>query len=846
MLTSRTKPRRVRFYALLAALAWTAAILVTRKPDPTVHVFIWMLGVAGIFHAARIIGRRHHELHDMLKSLESSEAKLSAVFESTPTLLILVDRERRVQSVNRTCEIATGQTADQMIGRRGGEALRCLNSLDDPRGCGSGTNCPTCSIRLAVAHTLETGESRKGVRASVRMMTVSGDEDVHLLVSTTAVDLADERLVLVSMEDITSLIRAEEALVGSEKRYRTLAESSAVGIWQVNSDGQTVYLNPAMRAMLELDPDEIIQDLAFSNFFTPESQQRTAEEFARRADGQSGIYEVDLIGARGTRKRIMVCGGPLFGADGQFSGVIGTLVDITPQRRAEAVRDRFFELSEDLIFISNLDGTPQKVNPAGLRAMGLKPEDLPGPSMFEFVHPDDAENVRDAMERLRRGESHNQLEFRARVADGSFHWFSFSASPYLEEGLAYGIGRDITARKLASEELHLAKEAAEEANRVKSEFLANVSHEIRTPLNGVIGMTGLLMETQLDARQREYASTAHSSAQTLLSLVNDVLDLSKLEAGRMELEVLKFDPRKVVAGVVDLLSFQAREKGIELACDVDADTPPFLLGDPARLHHILVNLAGNAVKFTDRGHVHIAIRIENMTCSSAGLLFEVHDTGIGIPPDRHASLFQPFTQVDAQTTRRFGGTGLGLSIARHLVEIMGGEIGVESAPGSGSRFWFRLNLQLGDRTDPGRGSADASLPMLALRVNGDSPKVLLVEDNRVNQRVLLAQLEKLGCRADLVTNGRDCVQQLENSPDYDLVLMDCHMPEMDGYEAARAIRQSSLLCRDVPIIAVTASAMYGDRNKCIEAGMDDYLTKPISVIKMAEMLSHWLTVSKSG
>jgi CheY-like chemotaxis protein len=283
-----------------------------------------------------------------------------------------------------------------------------------------------------------------------------------------------------------------------------------------------------------------------------------------------------------------------------------------------------------------------------------------------------------------------------------------------------------------------------------------------------------------------------------------------------------------------------------MVSDVDPAVPVFLRGDPARLRHILVNLAGNAVKFTDEGYVRIGVRAEAVENGSAGLLVEVTDSGIGIPADRVADLFQPFTQVDTRTTRRFGGTGLGLSIARHLVEMMGGEIGVESELGHGSRFWFRLGLPVGS----GAAEDDAveqSLPRLAAAVNGRAPKVLVVEDNVINQRVLLAQLARIGCHTDLATNGRECLRRLESSSGYDVVLMDCHMPEMDGYEATRAIRQSSTLGRnDIPIIAITASAMYADRSKCLDAGMDDYLPKPISANKLVEKLVQWLPAPEPG
>jgi signal transduction histidine kinase/ActR/RegA family two-component response regulator len=392
-------------------------------------------------------------------------------------------------------------------------------------------------------------------------------------------------------------------------------------------------------------------------------------------------------------------------------------------------------------------------------------------------------------------------------------------------------------RRRAEERLRGARAEALDAARVKTEFLANMSHEIRTPMSGIIGAISLLEQTELTAEQREFVELAQSSANAQLAVINDILDLSKIEAGKMTVEARPFQLRDAIGEVMALLSLEAEKKHIGLDWHCEASIPALLIGDVGRIRQVVMNLAANAIKFTLAGRVTIrAERIGN-SGDVAEVSVSVEDTGIGIPEDKLQDIFDDFTQVDTSASRRHGGTGLGLTICRHLVTLMGGTIGVESRVGEGSRFWFQLPLPLPVSQAEGRTATetagDASSAPQPVR-----HQVLLVEDNDISRRVTRQMLERLGCEVTLATNGREALQRLQNRP-YDLVLMDCQMPEFDGYAATVEIRRREGSTAHVPIVAITADTMKEDRDRCIAAGMDDYVGKPASFGDLEAILRRW-------
>jgi PAS domain S-box-containing protein len=527
---------------------------------------------------------------------------------------------------------------------------------------------------------------------------------------------------------------------------------------------------------------------------------------------------------------------------------IAALAEHRRQRQIDALiatsRDRYRSVIDSLtevIFQISMDGRWRFLNRAYTTLTGQDFRAALGQRALRRVLPEDRRPLLELLDPLREGTSPTAVqEFRYRTAGGALRWFGMVAFVAQEEvdgtPVITGTLTDITERRETEAALKAAREEAERANRARAEFLATVSHEIRTPINGVIGMTGLLLDTNLSAEQWRYTNSLRVSAEHLLQVINDILDYSKIDAGKLEFERLHIGLREVVDSVLAITAPRAGAKGLELKAVLPRDLPANLIGDPGRLRQILLNLVGNAVKFTETGRVAIEMEITDLDAAQAALTLTVTDTGIGIPPESVGALFTEFSQVDSSVSRRFGGTGLGLAICKRLLDGMNGRIEVESTLGAGSRFSFTVPLDrdAGFKAEEAVIEAEPHIANLSL-----TGRVLVAEDNPTNQLIIASVLDKYGLRVDVVSNGVEAVNAVRTVP-YDLVLMDMQMPEMDGLEATLAIRRLGGKAGAIPIIGVTANAFHDDHERCRAAGMQDIVTKPFRWSDLAKRMARHL------
>src|SRR5262245_45516629 len=506
--------------------------------------------------------------------------------------------------------------------------------------------------------------------------------------------------------------------------------------------------------------------------------------------------------------------------------------EMSPRQRAlDAVgwdAERFrgiLDQIEDGCFVVDIRGHYLFVNDAFCEIFGVERDEILGEhfSITTTNKTRRAETIARYREILRTGEPVRSYEYEVTLRNPAVKWVEQSVSLERDpQGRPIGflaIIRDTTARKLAEQELGQAKEAAEAANRAKSEFLANMSHEIRTPMNGIIGMAALALDTQLTPYQADCLNTINRQAETLLRIINDVLDFSKIESRNVELESAPFTLAAVVGDVVQPLVVTSQDKGLTLTHRVAPDVPPRLVGDAVRLEQVLTNLLANAVKFTERGTVDLDVRVDSTSDQAVTLHFSVADTGIGVASDKQVVIFQPFRQADGSTTRRFGGTGLGLTISTMLVQLMGGRIWVDSQPGVGSTFHFTAAFPIAPAERP--DAERRRQPRPSVTPAPARARVLIAEDNIINQRIAQSLLTKRGHTVRVVNNGREAIDALEREA-FDVVLMDVQMPDMDGFEATATIRERERETgARIRIVAMTAHAMHGDPARCLAAGMDD-------------------------
>jgi PAS domain S-box-containing protein len=785
-----------------------------------------------VAHVEDITERKRAE-----EALRESEERFRIMADGCPAPMWVIDAAGGIQFVNRAFRELLGVTFDQVEGAQ----WQSLLHPDDRAGY-------LATLGRAI-------EEHASFRAEARFRCAAGDWRWGATHAAPRFSPGGEYLGHVGLSpDITESKQAEEALRAAQERYRMLAhalESADECIGISDLENRLLYVNAAFLRTYGYTEDEVIGqhvDIVRSARTSLETQNEIHP--ATLAGNWSG--ELWNRTKDGREFPISLAASVVYDENGRRIARTGIARDISDRKRAEqelrSSEEKFRQLAENIreVFWMMPPSGDEilYVSPAYEQVWGKSCASLyQNPmSWAESIHPDDAIGAHALFTKQIQGEPVDS-EYRIRTHDGKEKWIRDRAFPIRSENgqliRVAGIAEDITDRKHYEEALIQARQAAESANVAKSRFLANMSHEIRTPMNGVIGMAQLLLETELTPEQRRFAEVVQSSGRALLTLIDDILDFSKIEARKITLEKRSFSLRHTIEEVVQLLGTQAKTKGLDFVARVSPDIPAMLRGDSFRLRQVLTNLAANAIKFTKTGGVVLEAALESRDDGRIAVGFRITDTGIGIRPEKLGQLFQPFAQADVSTTRKYGGTGLGLTISKQLVEMMEGSIGVHSQEGRGSTFWFTAVFDPAPEAHPSAGERNE--PVVG-RIAAQNVRILLAEDNAVNREVILAQLRKLGYQATSVENGAEAVKAVGNGG-YSLVLMDCQMPVMDGFEAAGRIR--GLHCPDIPIVAVTADATPSDRDRCLKAGMNDYMAKPVELRRLADMLTKWLPAASA-
>ena len=767
--------------------------------------------------------------------VEDAQRFLAAIVESSQDAILSYTPAGIILTWNRGAEAIFGYSAQDAIGK----PVSMLVS-------------PERASRLE--HLTE--QVLQGISVSQHEGLCRRQDGVPVYVSATACPIknsfGDVAAVSVILHDVSGRKRTEEQLQENESRFHIMADGCPALMWVTNSKGEGEFINRAYRELIGTSLENV-EGLNWQVLIHPDDAPQYLEACARAVGDHAPLRsEARLRSANGEWRWVATYAEPRFSPGGEFLGHVGLSPDITERKEAEqALRrseEKFRQLAENIrevfwIMPPETDEIPY-VSPAYEQVWGRTRESLyQDPfSWVESIHPDDRERARSLLTKQMEGEPVLR-EYRIRTPEGQEKWIRDRAFPILDESgkliRAVGIAEEITEQKRYEKELIHAREAADVANQAKSDFLANMSHEIRTPMNGIIGMTELTLDSALDSTQREYLNAVKYSADALMTVIDDILDFSKIEAGKLALDPVEFSLRDCVGHAMKTLSVRAHEKNLELACSIPPDLADAVIGDPVRLRQIVLNLAGNAIKFTDQGEIVLRVQAEAADGDGMTLHFAITDTGIGIPPEKLNVIFEAFTQADTSTTRKYGGTGLGLAISKRLIGMMGGRIWVESQVGKGSTFHFTARVGKAAAPVVSRGGAH---PVIL-----DGLRVLIVDDNATNREILQKTLEYRRMKPAVASGGAVALARLHQAKlaglPFEVLIVDCHMPDMDGFMLLEEIGKSPELAGLITVM-LTSGGQRGDAQRCKELGIAAYLIKPILQSELLDALVH--AVGASG
>jgi PAS domain S-box-containing protein len=910
----------------------------------------------GITEGVVVVFRDIHRIKQMEDELRAEKSNLQATFEHAPMGMLLVDGQAVIKQANRAFLDMFACILPDIMGRRFGDSIRCVNSYEN--GCGNGAACHFCKARATLNEVIQTGVPFNDVIAQYKLCQSGEIVEPWFSINFVPLNIEGEPHVLIVMVDISARKKQEDALIRSNRSalkmsdyYLRMLENFPATIWRTDTAGKCTFISKSGLDYSGEKSEKRLTETWFHYVHPDDCKKYRAAYRASAVDFSPFEMEIRCRHNSGEYRWLHAANRPLYGGDGKPDGYIGMGIDIHDRKIAEESIMRYRLLSQnarDMILFMAKDGMILDANEAAIKGYGYTLEELcsmnaaelradhkaasrvmeeadkkgifietlhrrkdgsvfpvevsaqgvdlsgqqvlvciirnvtdrkraekavlesqrryhllfmnmnspfalhkvvldPGGNPCDFVFV----QVNGAFEKYFKVKSEEivnrrfsevfpktvglvnmeryfevALTGRSKYVDAYFspvnkRWCSVAI--YSPEQYHFAIVfTDIHDRKRTDMELEKAKEQAEAASKAKSEFLANMSHEIRTPLNGITGMIDLTLQTELTGEQKENLGIAKNCVNSLLKIINDILDFSKMEAGKLIIENIDFDIRKLVDETIKAHTVHANEKNLELTYGFSSNVPPYLVGDPNRIQQVLNNLISNAVKFTEKGEVVVSVKKTAGSEEFVELQFSVADTGIGISGENLNRLFRSFSQVDASFTRKFGGTGLGLVISKQLVDRMGGRIWVESTEGKGSTFCFTIRCRTGSRP------ADAFSPEPEAEKARKTRSILLVEDDSVNQIVLSRMLQERGHAIELANNGLEALDAYRGKQ-YDVILMDIQMPEMDGLEATKRIREMEGNGRHTPIIALTAFALQGDRERIMAMGMDEYIAKPVGM-----------------
>ena len=810
--------------------------------------WVALLGLARVLPQAASLNRLNDELKRKIderrraeEAIETHRRQLLSIFDSIDEPVYVSDpNTHELLYVNEAFKAHWGAGT-------GDKCYRVLQGLDSP--CSFCSNDRIFGDNAGAAYIQEfqnrkTGRWFRCVDKAIRW------PDGRMVRCELAFDLTDRKL-------------AEETLRKSEERFRKIAEGSFDIIYTADKEGHLTYVSPALERVLGYTPERTIGK-HFKNFISESHLAKAAEahDEVMRGGSIQGL-QLEVLKQDGSSATVEINSSPI-AKDGTVVESQGIIRDVTERRRVEEQLIRseekyrlHFESVSDVVFSIDREFRLVSVSPSVERILGYKPEELNGRPFGELnvLAPKCLKVAFSEVAQILAGVSISSSVYEFIAKDGTRKFCEISGAPLTRDGgvaAAVCVARDVTERKHAMTELAEAKQAAETANRAKSEFLANMSHEIRTPMTAILGFADVLLGDLAEPENVDAVHTIKRNGEHLLGIINDILDLSKIEAGKLQIERKPCSPVKIVAEVASLMRVRAAAKNLLLEVDYAGPIPESIRSDPTRLRQILINLVGNAVKFTEAGSVRLVTRLLDEAGKPPKLRVDVIDTGIGMTEELVGRIFQPFTQGHTSTTREFSGTGLGLTISKRLAEMLGGEVTVSSSPGRGSTFSVTVETGPLDGVSMLEGPAEAALPSDRQPHPSSDPqlklhcRVLLAEDGLDNQRLISFLLRKAGADVTVAENGRiACEKALASlagrgrrcddpKSAFDVILMDMQMPEMDGYEATRRLREAGYTG---PIVALTAHAMTHDRQKCVDAGCDDYLTKPIDRLRLLKTVA---------